>query len=145
MATDLNGKLFQAAFCLSEGQAFQPRAGRDCTFSCWKACLGFLKQSHHLLSGFFICFRLSLQTESKQSTSPCRDAGGYLVVAAASRERGRRWQAAEPRWRGGDCRRLPSFYLLSVCRRTRGWHARKGEPVTWHMAAGTANWACSSC
>lgn len=36
---------------------------------------------------FFICFRLSLQpVELKQSISPCSDAQGYLLVAAASTE-----------------------------------------------------------
>lgn len=42
------------------------------------------------------------------------------MLAAASRERGRRWQAAEPWWRGGDCRRLPSFYLLLVLQKDEG-------------------------
>lgn len=63
MLADLNGKLFRAIFSLVslEGQATQPRVGRDYVSFAGKRDSGFrTRGSISSLISFFICFRLSL-------------------------------------------------------------------------------------
>lgn len=94
---------------------------------------------------FFICFRLSMQAvEFKQSISPCRDAEGYLLVAAASTES--KGGAGRQLRRGGrEVTADAGLRFISVwcCRRKKGWHVREGEHITRHATSGIVNWVCS--
>lgn len=90
---------------------------------------------------FLIAFRLSLQTGGfKPSVSPCSDAEGYLLVAAASAEG--EGGAGRRRSRGG-CRRRRPRYLPRRCRRKRGELVCKGERIAPHATPGLVNWVCS--
>lgn len=146
MATDLKGSYFKLLSVSLKVGHFSHVQGGTAHFLAGQHDLDF-RSSRHLLSGFFSSSAFG--SASRLSLSRARALAEmqeviwcWQLLAESEGGAGRLQSRGGEEVTAGACLPFISFWC---CRRMRGWHAWKGEPITWHVAAGTVNWACSSC